>query len=276
MNLFKFFRKKTKNEVERHLIIFDEKDEIKINEIILNLKLNFSFINNYANELFLFTANLFNDDIIEMQKSFVVKATKEIKESIEMLTKMDGDFHPNSFTIKEINFKSHFYKYELENYINLIIDKKTYGINLFKDYDIHIEAAERFINIQEISIKDKNSLDPYEIHTKQEKLKDIERFKEKVNKLRTNKLYHSQTLAQMSVLNATNERLYDQVKEIIFILIPVIKNKTSISNSILQLNKIKEMVSLWGLKNAINYNVIYVIYLFYVFFRIVFIYKIKV
>lgn len=244
MNLFKFFRKKTKNEVERHLIIFDEKDEIKINEIILNLKLNFSFINNYANELFLFTANLFNDDIIEMQKSFVVKATKEIKESIEMLTKMDGDFHPNSFTIKEINFKSHFYKYELENYINLIIDKKTYGINLFKDYDIHIEAAERFINIQEISIKDKNSLDPYEIHTKQEKLKDIERFKEKVNKLRTNKLYHSQTLAQMSVLNATNERLYDQVKEIIFILIPVIKNKTSISNSILQLNKIKEMVSL--------------------------------
>lgn len=246
MNFLKFFKRKPKNE-NKHLnktvlVMFDVEDEDKINKLISTSKLDFSFINNYANDLFIFTANLFNDDIVNMQNSFVNKATKEIKESIETLLSFDHTTQNNSFLIKEINFKAHFYKNELENYINLVGGKKKVGINLFKDYDIYIEAAERFISIQEVNVKEKTSTDPYEVHIKQETLKDIERFKEKVNKLRVNKLYHSQTLSQMSVLNAVNERLYDQVKEIIFILIPVIKNKSSISISILQLkNKLKEI-----------------------------------
>lgn len=244
MDLLKFFRKKTEATYERQLINFDKEAEDKINEIILSSKLEFSFINDYGKDLFVFTANLFNDDIINMQTSFIGKATKEIKESIDFLINIDNNTNYDSFKIKEINFISNFYKSELENYINLVRDKKSLGINLFKDYDLYIEAGERFVRIQENNINDNKSRDPYDIHIKQEKIKDVERFKEKINKLRTNKLYHSQTLAQMSVLNATNERIYDQVKEIIFILIPVLKNKTSITTSVSQLKKIKEMVSI--------------------------------
>lgn len=244
MDLLKLFRKKTKPTIERHLITFDQEQESKINEIILSSKLDFSFINDYGKDLFIFTANLFNDDIINMQTTFIGKATKEIKTSIDFLLNIDNNTHYDQFKIKEIHFISNFYKNELENYINLVRNKNSIGINLFKDYDLYIEAGERFIRIQENKINDNKSRDPYDIHIKQEQIKDVERFKEKINKLRTNKLYHSQTLVQMSVLNATNERLYDQVKEIIYILIPVLKNKASITTSISQLKKIKEMVSI--------------------------------
>jgi uncharacterized protein YaaN involved in tellurite resistance len=244
MNLLDFFRKKTVIEPLRTLIVFEPNEEERINQIISNSKLDFSYINDYARELFVFTANLFNDDIINMQSKFVNKATKDIDETLDTLINMSKNSDYDSFMIKEANFISHFYKKELENYILLVKEKKEKGIKLFKEYDIYIEAAGRFIGIQESQLKENKSQDHFEIHLKQEIKKDIERFKEKVSKLRANKLYHSQTLAQMSVLSVTNEKLYDQVREIIFLVIPVLKNKNSISTSITQLQKIKAMVSI--------------------------------
>lgn len=244
LKLFNIFKQKTINEPIRTLIVFDQIEEEKINNIISNSKLDFLYINEYARELFVFTANLFNEDIINMQSKFVSKATKDIDNTLDTLINMSKNSDYDSFMIKEANFISHFYKKELENYIILVKDKKEKGINLFKEYDIYIEAAERFIRVQETKLKETKSQDHFEMHLKQEIKKDIERFKEKVNKLRANKLYHSQTLAQMSVLSATNEKLYEQVREIIFLVIPVLKNKNSISTSITQLKKIKEMVSI--------------------------------
>lgn len=236
-----FFRKlfNRQKEESKHLIVFDEIQESKINNIIENSKLEFSYINEYGKDLFIFTANLFDNDILSMQSKFINRATKDIDKIIDDLMNMSKTSSFDTERIKEINFISHFYKIELEKYILSIREKKDKGINLFKEYDLYIEAAERFIRKEEVFTKDLKSTDHFEVHLKQERTRDIERFKDKVNKLRTNKLYHSQTLSQMMVLSVTNEKLYEQIKEVIFILIPVLKNKNSISISFEQIKNIK-------------------------------------
>lgn len=226
-------------EEPKHLIVFDEDQELKINNIIENSKLEFSYINDYGKDLFVFTANLFDNDILSMQSKFINRATKDIDKIIDDLMSMSKTSSFDTERIKEINFISHFYKRELEKYILSIREKKDKGINLFKEYDLYIEAADRFIRKEEVFTKEIKATDHFEVHLKQERTRDIERFKDKVNKLRTNKLYHSQTLSQMMVLSVTNEKLYEQIKEVIFILIPVLKNKNSISISFEQIKNIK-------------------------------------
>lgn len=218
-------------------IQFSEEDEVVINEIIQSSKLEFFYINNYAQELFIKTANLFSDDIVSIQSTIIDNATKKIEEILEMLTTMDGN-NFNMMAVKEVNLLTHFYRDEIKKYLHILNDKKDEGLGYFHNYDCYIEAGNRFVALSESQLIG-GSTDPLQHHLDEENKRNIERFKEKVFKLKNNKLYHSQSLLQISVLHSISEKIYEQMNEIIFIVIPVLKNKSSINVSIDQMEKIK-------------------------------------
>lgn len=216
---------------------FTEEDEIVINEIVQANKLEFFYINNYAQELFVKTANLFSDDIVSIQSTIIDNATKKIEEILNMLTTMDGN-NFNMLAVKEVNLLTHFYRDEIYKYIKVLNDKKDEGLGYFNNYDRYIEAANRFVALSESKLTGRSS-DPLQQHLDEETKRNIERFKEKVFKLKTNKLYHSQSLLQISVIHSISEKIYEQMNEIIFIVIPVLKNNSSINVSIEQMETIK-------------------------------------
>lgn len=218
-------------------IVFSEDDEVVINQLVEANKLEFFYINNYAQELFVKTANLFSDDIVSIQSTIIDNATKKIEEILEMLTTMDGN-NFNMMAVKEVNLLTHFYRDEIKKYLHVLNDKKDEGLGYFHNYDCYIEAGNRFIAISESKLTG-NSSDPLQHHLDEENKRNIERFKEKVFKLKTNKLYHSQSLLQISVIHSISEKIFEQMNEIIFIVIPVLKNNSSINVSIDQMEKIK-------------------------------------
>jgi len=216
---------------------FTEEDEVVINEIMQASKLEFFYINNYAQELFVKTANLFSDDIVSIQSTIIDNATKKIEEILNMLTTMDGN-NFNMLAVKEVNLLTHFYRDEIYKYIKVLNDKKDEGLGYFHNYDCYIEAGNRFVALSESKLNGRSS-DPLQQHLDEETKRNIERFKEKVFKLKTNKLYHSQSLLQISVIHSISEKIYEQMNEIIFIVIPVLKNNSSINISIDQMKTIK-------------------------------------
>lgn len=218
-------------------IVFTAEDEVVINNIVQASQLEFFYINNYAQDLFLKTANLFSDDIVNIQSTIIDNATKKIEEILEMLTSMDGK-NFNMLSVKEVNLITHFYRDEIYKYIKILNDKKDEGLGYFHNYDCYIEAGNRFIAICESKLTG-NSNDPLQHHLDEETKRNIDRFKEKVFKLKTNKLYHSQSLLQISVIHSISEKIYEQMNEIIFIVIPVLKNNSSINVSIDQMQAIK-------------------------------------
>jgi hypothetical protein len=217
---------------------FSEQDEEIINTIIQSSKLDFFYINEFAKDIFLKTANLFSDDIVNVQSTVIDNATRKIEEILTMLTTMD-DNNFNMMAVKEVNLLTHYYSDEIYKYIKVLNERKDQGLDYFNEYDRYIEAGNRFIAISESGLKDK-SLDPLQQHLDEETKRNIERFKEKVFKLKANKLYHSQSLLQISVIHSISEKLYEQMNEIIFIVIPVLKNKSSINLSIDQMKNIKK------------------------------------
>lgn len=89
MNILNLFKtKKQKIDRGRSIIVFNEEEQLKIENIITNSKLDFLFINEYARDLFVYTANLFNDEISNMQFQFINKATKDIDNTIDNLINM--------------------------------------------------------------------------------------------------------------------------------------------------------------------------------------------
>lgn len=218
-------------------IQFTEEDEVVINEIIQANKLEFFYINNYAQELFVKTANLFSDDIVSIQSTIIDNATKKIEEILNMLTTMDGN-NFNTLAVKEVNLLTHFYRDEIYKYIKVLNEKKDEGLGYFHDYDCYIEAGNRFVELSEAKLTGRSN-DPLQQHLDEETKRNIERFKEKVFKLKTNKLYHSQSLLQISVIHSISEKIYEQMNEIIFIVIPVLKNNSSINVSLDQMETIK-------------------------------------
>lgn len=223
--------------VDKSPIVFSPEDEVIINEIMQANKLEFFYINDYAKDLFVKTANLFSDDIVSVQSTIIDNATKKIEEILNMLTTMDSNQF-NMIAIKEVNLLTHFYSDEIYKYIKVLNDKKNEGLDYFNDYDRYIEAGNRFVSLSESRLTG-NSDDPLQHHLDEENKRNIERFKEKIFKLKTNKLYHSQSLLQISVIHSISEKIYEQMNEIIFIVIPVLKNNSSINVSIDQMNNIK-------------------------------------
>lgn len=217
---------------------FSEQDEEIINAIIQASKLDFFYINEFAKDIFLKTANLFSDDIVNVQSTVIDNATRKIEEILTMLTTMD-DNNFNMMAVKEVNLLTHYYSDEIYKYIKVLNERKDQGLDYFNEYDRYIEAGNRFIAMSEAGLKEK-SLDPLQQHLDEETKRNIERFKEKVFKLKANKLYHSQSLLQISVIHSISEKLYEQMNEIIFIVIPVLKNKSSINLSIDQMKNIKK------------------------------------
>lgn len=216
---------------------FSIDDELKINNLISICKLEFFFINDYGKDIFMETANLFSDDIVSIQSNVIDNATQKINEILDMLTKMD-DNKFDMMTIKEINLLVHFYRSEVFKYIVTLNERKDKGLEFFKEYDIYVEAGNRYVSSMESTIQE-NLQDPLEKHLNEEKKKNIERFKDKIYKLRANKVYHSQSLLQISVIHSISEKIFEQMNEIIFIVIPVLKNKSSINMSIDQMKRIK-------------------------------------
>lgn len=224
---------------------FTEEDQQAIVRIASDCKLDFFFINDYAKDLFLKTANIFSDDIVNTQSLVIDRATTKIDEMLGILTTMNKS-NFDIAKVKEINLLSHFYKDELYKYIVILNKKQGDGFNYFKDYDIYIEAGNVFIADCEKGI-DNSVTDTLQRHLNEETKKNIERFKEKIFKLKTNKLYHSQSLTQISIIHSISEKIYQQINEIIFIVIPVLKTKDSMDLSIEQMNKIKK--NLLSIKN---------------------------
>lgn len=217
---------------------FSEQDEAIISSIVQSSQLDFFYINEFAKDIFLKTANLFSDDIVNVQSTVIDNATRKIEEILTMLTTMD-DNNFNMMAVKEVNLLTHYYSDEIYKYIKVLNERKDQGLDYFNEYDRYIEAGNRFIAISEAGLKEK-SLDPLQQHLDEETKRNIERFKEKVFKLKANKLYHSQSLLQISVIHSISEKLYEQMNEIIFIVIPVLKNKSSINLSIDQMKNIKK------------------------------------
>lgn len=219
------------------VLTFTAEEELKINQIESSCQLDFFFINDYAKDLFMQTANLFSDGVVTLQSQLIDNATNKLNEILDMLTKMD-DKNFSMLSIKEINLLTHYYRDEVYKYIVTLNEKKNIGLDFFREYDMYVEAAHRYINEIEktlvLSIDD-----PLEKHLLEEKRKNVERFKDKMVKLRTNKLYHSQSLLQISVIHSVSEKIYEQMNEIIFIVIPVLKNKSSINVSMDQMKRIK-------------------------------------
>jgi len=217
--------------------LFSEDDEVTINAMVSNHKLEFFYINDYAKDIFLRTANIFSDDIVDIQSTVIDNATRKIEEILSTLTSLDAS-NFNIITVKEINLLSHYYRDEIYKYILILNKKKNEGLSYFKDYDLYIESGNRFVNQQEKLINN-NVSDPLQKHINEENHRNIERLKEKIFKLKTNKLYHSQSLTQISIIHSISEKIYEQMNEIIFVVIPVLKNKSSITVSIGQINSIK-------------------------------------
>lgn len=219
------------------VLTFTEEEETKINQIESTCQLDFFFINDYAKDLFMQTANLFSDGVVTLQSQLIDNATTKLNEILDMLTKMDSK-NFSMLSIKEINLLTHYYRDEVYKYIVTLNEKKDLGLDFFREYDIYVEAANRYIHKMEETLVVTID-DPLEKHLLDEKRKNIERFKDKMVKLKTNKIYHSQSLLQISVIHSVSEKIYEQMNEIIFIVIPVLKNKSSINVSMDQMKRIK-------------------------------------
>ncbi len=216
---------------------FTDEDYNRISIIKNSCKLDFLFINDYGKDIFMETANLFSDDIIGIQSTVIDNATNKLNEILDMLTKMD-EKNFDILAVKEINLLTHFYRDKILKYIITLNERKNKGLDFFKEYDIYIEAGNQFILESSVDL-DTIKHDPLEKHIQEDNAKNIERFKDKLFKLRTNKLYHSQSLLQMGVLHSVSEKIYEQMDQIIYIVIPVLKNKSSINISIDHMKRIK-------------------------------------
>lgn len=253
-NILSMFSKKDKNKTilnEREsTVIFDnitlsseitDRDEPKILEIYQSCSLDFFAINNYGQELVKETAIVFDDDFIKSQSRLANESTTKVEEILLSITQMDTK-KIDMLRIKEINLLSHYYKKSLYDHLVLIKSKQTTGDTIFKQYDLFLEAGKRFVSEAEKSIVD--SQDPFEQHKTNETRKNLHRFQDRLVKLQNSKLYHLQSLTQMTVLSGLMEKIYDQVNEIIFIVIPVLKNSDSINLSMQQMDKIRSNIAI--------------------------------
>lgn len=216
-------------------------DESKILDIYKSCSLDFFAINNYGQELVKETAIVFDDSFIKSQSKLANESTTKVEEILVSLTQMDTK-KIDMLRIKEINLLSHYYKQSLYNHLVLIKSKQTTGDSIFKQYDLFLEAGKRFVIEAEKSIIDSN--DPFEQHKTNETRKNLHRFQDRLVKLQNSKLYHLQSLTQMTVLSGLMEKIYDQVNEIIFIVIPVLKSSDSINLSMQQMDKIRSNIAI--------------------------------
>lgn len=239
--IYKLFKTSKHTESTTNLsssvVVFSDEDKIEIQKIISESSLDFFYINNYGQNIIKNTTLIFDDDLINGQSTLMDEANLKISEILSILTSMN-ETNFNLMKVKEMNLLAHYYKDNIETHLMGLHEKQKNGQSIFKKYDIYIEAAKSYILEQKSGIFD--STDPFEQSKNQENRKNLDRFDEKVVKLYNNKLYHLQAITQMNIIISIIEKIYEQINEIIFIVIPILKNKVSITNSLENMNKIKE------------------------------------
>lgn len=215
---------------------FTDVEELSISNIMSVSCLDFFYINEYAQEIVKKSSMLIDDSLIESQGKVVDQATKELEKNLDYLGGIDNS-NFSLLRIKEINLLSHYYQEQLSEHLKHLNSKKEIGTDLFREYDIYLEAGRRFIEQEKKKLID--SQDAFEQHFNSEKKKGIQRFEEKLFKLYNHKVYNLQGIAQMRILSDISEKLYEQLSETIYIVIPILRHSLILDNSLSQISHIR-------------------------------------
>lgn len=196
--------------------------DVEENSVNQSIDLNDSLsVTQYGNDVLKNISSLSNF-MYDLTQNSLLDRTSRVLEDI--VANKSRKFTSDEFL--EHNFVAHYTKDRLVKQVILIQQNIPRYEYAFKDFDRIIQNAEKVV----ASFKPTTSSDAYEIEQLNTKKSNVELLKNKIINLKKSKIYHQQSIAQLKVMLALNNRLMVEFDNIIHHMLPLIKNNVTIDS----------------------------------------------